>query len=217
MNTRAQWAEGVQDLYGDGDLGNAGDYLTLAEVSERTSLSPNTLLDALSRPEVTMPTNPMFALSRPAARISNRPLYSHEQVENALQIQRESEHRHLGGGAKPLPVVTAEESRRAELMSALEIARFAGVHEQTVRRWIREIAAFPIAVALRARASDGENGTKVHPGVPIVVREKGAVEAWLRSYIEAHEGKRIERIAEHMRAARGWKIQAGSKAKIVPA
>lgn len=205
LNTRAHWAEGVPDLYGD--LSSARNYLTLPQVSDKTSLSPNTLKDALSRPKVTKSDNPMFALSRPAARIANQPLYSAEQVKAALKIQRENGHRHLGGGDEPLPVVSAEESARAELISAVEIAEFAGVHEQTVRRWIREAASFPSAVALRSRS--GEPGEKVHPGVPIVVREHAAVASWLRAYVESNKGVRIERIAAHLRDTHGWTIQAG--------
>lgn len=205
-NTRAHWATDIPDLY-PGDLASAGKYLTQAQVSEQTSLSPKTLADALSRPRVTKEDNPMFALSRPARRIANQPLYSKTQVEQALKIQRANGHRHLGGGDKPLPVVSAVESARSELISAVEIAEFAGVHEQTVRRWIREQASFPPAVALRSRS--GAPGEKVHPGVPIVVREQAAVERWLRSFVESGKGKRIERIAAHLRDEHGWTIEAG--------
>lgn len=205
MNTRAHWAEDVPDLYGDpSQLSN---YLTLPEVADRTSLSPNTLKDALSRPRVTRTDTPMFALSRPAARVGNQPYYSQAQVDEALKIAESGQHRHLGGGDEPLPSVTAAEAERTGLISTVEIAEFANVHEQTVRRWVREQDSFPRAVALRARS--GDHGVKAHPGVPIVVRELEAVQAWLRNYIETNEGKRIERLAAHLRDVHGWKISSG--------
>ena len=205
MNTRAHWAEAVPDLYGDPS--KLSDYLTLPEVADRTSLSPNTLKDALSRPKVTRTDTPMYALSRPAARVGNQPYYSHEQVEQALGIAKNSQHRHLGGGDEPLPSVTADEAARTGLISTVEIAEFANVHEQTVRRWVREQASFPQAVALRARS--GDHGVKAHPGVPIVVRELEAVQAWLRNFVETGTGQRVERLAKHLRDVHGWKISTG--------
>jgi hypothetical protein len=215
-NTRAQWADDVPDLYGE-SLAKAGDYLTVAQVSNLTSLSPNTLRDALSRPPVTRENNPMFALSRPAARIANQPLYSHDQVEQAIAIQKSSGHRHLGGGEEALPGVTPEEAKRAGLVSIVEFKDFAGVHEQTVRRWAREQASFPSPVALRSRSGGEDDDVKVHPGVPIVMYELDAAKEWLRNYIETGRGKRVERIAEHMRSEHGWKVKAGSALEKVTA
>jgi predicted DNA-binding transcriptional regulator AlpA len=207
-NTRALWADGVPDLYGDFDT--ARKYLTIQQVSERTSLSPNTLQDALSRAPVTRRENPMFALSRPAARISNQPLYSVEQVEQALKIQRESGHRHLGGGNKPLEVISPEEAAKIGVMSIVEMHEWSGVHEQTVRRWAREQDSFPRPVALRSRS--GAGGAKVHPGVPVVMYERDEFEKWLRNYIETGRGARVERIAEHMRETHGWTVEVGARA-----
>ena len=215
-NTRAQWADDVPDLYGEG-LAEAGEYLTVAQVSTMTSLSPNTLKDALSRPPVTREDNPMFALSRPARRIANQPLYSHEQVARAIEIQKSTNHRHLGGGQEALSVVTPQEAQRAGLVSIVEFKDYAGVHEQTVRRWAREQASFPEPVALRSRSGGEEDTAKVHPGVPIVMYELEAAKSWLRDYIETGSGKRVERIAEHMRTQHGWKIKAGCRAEAVTA
>jgi len=215
-NTRAQWADDVPDLYGE-SLAKAGDYLTIAQVSNLTSLSPNTLRDALSRPPVTRKDNPMFALSRPAARIANQPLYSPEQVEQAKKIQKDTGHRHLGGGTEALEVVSPQEAERAGLVSIVEFKDFAGVHEQTVRRWAREQESFPQPVALRSRSGGEQDGARVHPGVPIVMYEFDAAKKWLRNYIETGTGKRVERIAEHMRAAHDWKIRAGSRAEAISA
>lgn len=210
-NTRALWADGVPDLYGD--LDTARKYLTIQQVSEKTSLSPNTLQDALSRTPVTRQDNPMFALSRPAARIANQPLYSKEQVDQALKIQRESGHRHLGGGNAPLDVIAPDEAAKLGLMSIVEMHEWSGVHEQTVRRWAREQDSFPRPVALRARA--GTDGAKVHPGVPVVMYERDEYERWLREYIETGHGARVEKIAKHMRENHGWQVKVGARA--VPA
>lgn len=210
-NTRALWADGVPDLYGDPDAHRK--HLTIQQVSEKTSLSPNTLQDALSRAPVTRKENPMFALSRPAARIANQPLYSREQVEQALKIQRQSGHRHLGGGDAPLEVITPEEAKRIGLMSIVEMHEWSGVHEQTVRRWAREQDSFPRPVALRSRS--GAGGAKVHPGVPVVMYEREEYERWLRDYIETGRGARVEKIAKHMRDTHGWKVEVGARA--VPA
>ena len=207
-NTRALWAEGVPDLYGDLDA--ARKYLTIQRVSEQTSLSPNTLQDALSRAPVTHQDNPMFALCRPAARIANQPLYSEDQVKQALRIQRESGHRHLGGGDKPLEVISPAQAAEQNLMSIVEMHEWSGVHEQTVRRWAREQDSFPKPVALRSRS--GAAGAKVHPGVPVVMYEQGEFEKWLREYIETGHGARVERIAKHLREKHGWTIEVGARA-----
>lgn len=207
-NTRALWADGVPDLYGDLDA--ARKYLTIQQVSEKTSLSPNTLQDALSRAPVTRQDNPMFALSRPEARIANQPLYSREQVERALKIQRESGHRHLGGGNKPLDVISPDEARKIGVMSIVEMSEWSNCHEQTVRRWAREQDSFPRPVALRSRS--GAGGVKVHPGVPVVMYERDQFEQWLRNFIETGKGARVEKIAEHMRSVHGWTVEVGARA-----
>lgn len=199
MNTRAQWAEDVPDL--SGSLKEAANYLQIPEVSEKTSLSPNTLRDALSRPPVTRVGNPMSALSRPAARISNVPLYSKAQVREALALQAAAA-RKAASATVRLPLVTAEEARRTGLAGPVEIADYAGVHEQTIRRWARDVDNFPPIVA------DCERG-EGHPGGPIKVREMSAVKEWLRSYVEGNEGTRVERIAAHLRKSHKWSITAG--------
>lgn len=176
MNTRAKWVEGVTDL--SGRLGDAADYLEVPTVAERTGLSPSTITDLLSRKKITSSTNVLAPISRPAARISNVPLYSEEQVAEVVARQRQTGHRHLGGGDKPLPSLSAARCRQRNLVSVHEIAELAnaadpdGMHEQTVRRWAREEETFPKAVALRSR----EGG---HPGVPEVMRPRRAVVAWL--------------------------------------
>lgn len=176
MSTRAKWVEGVTDLYAH--LGQAGDYLTVAEVAERTGLSPSTITDLLSREKITSDSNVLAPISRPSRRISNQPLYSEDQVAEVVARQRSTKHRHLGGGDQPLPSITAAEARRRNLISVREIAKLAnaedpdGMHEQTVRRWAREADDFPKAVALRSR----EGG---HPGVPEVMRPQKKAITWL--------------------------------------
>jgi hypothetical protein len=200
MNTRAQWAEDVPDL--SGDLKKAANYLNLSQVSEKTGLSPNTLKDALSRPPVTREGNPMRELSRPDARISNLPLYSKEQVRRAIALQAAAA-RVASGETVRLPLVTAEEARRAGLAGPIELADYADVHEQTIRRWARDVEDFPPIVADRER-SEG------HPGGGIKVREMLAFKEWLRDYIESNTGTRVERIAAHLRKAHKWRVTAGS-------
>lgn len=174
MNTRAKWVEGVPDLYATGRLADVDSYLTVAAVSAKTGLAVNTIVDLLSRPPITAPTNTLASISRPKARIGNQPLYSADQVDEVIVRQRETGHRHLGGGSEPLPRVSPEEARKRDLISVAEIADLCTppVHEQTVRRWARDREDFPRAVALRSR----EGG---HPGVPLVVYPGKKVRAFL--------------------------------------
>lgn len=180
-STRARWAEGVEDLYGD--LDKVGDYLNSAQVSSATGLSVNTIEDALSRPPITSETNILGPLSRPAKRIGNSPLWSRQQVEEANRRRQSDAPRHLGGGDSQLPVVDADLSNENGYLSTSEIAEIAlmrrteahewqPVHEQTVRRWARDYDDFPPAVALRARSTG-------HAGVPLVVHDGTQVRAWL--------------------------------------
>lgn len=181
MNTRAQWIEGIPDLYGDLDV--ARSYLTVAQVSKLTGFSPSTITDLLSRELITAPNNPLGALSRPAARIGVNPLYSPAQVDDCLRRRQVSDELNLGGTFTPLPKVSAEEAAQRKLISSTEIAELARVHEQTVRKWKSRHADFPPAVALRERDKDG------HSGVPFVVHEKAAVERWLRAKFGRHSGR----------------------------
>lgn len=177
MKTRAKWVEGVRDLYPN-DLHEAGNFLGVPAVAERTGLSPSTITDLLSRSQITSETNVLAPISRPEVRIGNQPLYSPGQVDEVIERQRNTNHRHLGGGDEPLDTISPSEARRRKLISVEEIALMAnakdpnGMHEQTVRRWARDFDDFPGPVALRAR----EGG---HPGVPNVVREKRKVIVWL--------------------------------------
>lgn len=179
-NTRAAWAKDVPDLYETGELDQAANYLTTPEVASATGLSVKTIEDALSRPPVTKETNPLYPLSRPARRIGNAPLWSHEQVAQAVELRRADEPRYLGGGEGPLETIDAAKSDEKGYLSTTEIAAMVPnsrdpertVHEQTVRRWARENADFPHAVALRARSAG-------HPGVPIVVYNGDEIRRWL--------------------------------------
>src|SRR5919198_659980 len=177
MNTRALWAEGVPDLYAEGRLNEANEFLTAAEVSSRTGLAVSTITDLLSREPITEPSNPLRWLTRPQVRISNKPLYAPTQVARYLEQRGGATKRHLGGGSEPLPKVSVEEATRRNLLSVEQIAHMATppVHEQTVRRWARDRQDFPRAVALRAR----EGG---HPGVPIVVYPGREAAQWLREH-----------------------------------
>lgn len=179
-NTRAAWAKDVPDLYETGELHLAVNYLRTPEVASATGLSVETIGDALSRPPVTKENNPLHPLSRPERRIGNSPLWSHEQVERAVELRRANEPRYLGGGDGPLETIDAAKADERGYLSTTEIAAMVPnprnpertVHEQTVRRWARENADFPRAVALRARSQG-------HPGVPIVVYNGDEIRRWL--------------------------------------
>jgi hypothetical protein len=170
--TRAKWVADIPDL--TSRLKEAGNYLDVASVSEATGFSPQTILDLLSRDPITSETNPQGALSRPAARIGNTPLYSKTQVADCQRRQRGAGGRHPGGTYTPLPKVSTEQARESGLLSTVEIAAIADVHEQTVRKWISRTAEFPAAVAHRERDEDG------HSGVPFVMRNGAEVRRWLR-------------------------------------
>lgn len=207
-STRALWAEDVEDLY-PGRLDEVSRYLDVAQVSARTGLSTNTILDSLSRPKVTSETNVLGPLSRPAAHVGGSPLWSQEQVDESLRRQkaineqRATGQRHLGGGDEALPTMTPDEADQRGFLSTAEIAEIAhmrrgqngawkSVHEQTVRRWARDDGDFPKAVALRLRSSG-------HPGVPIVLYNGGQVRAWLAT--KAPKIKIVESRRRRSRAA----------------
>lgn len=200
MSTRAKWTPGIPDLYSD--LTKAAKYHTLEDVSRITGRSPVTLSDALSREPVTAEDNPMSALSRPAARIGSKPLYSPEQVKRyqKLAARREA----VESEVNSLEKITPEQAKRAGLLSTTEIAGYAGVHEQTIRRWSRQRADFPRPVARRERA-EGQ-----HSGVPSNVRELEDVRRWLVNYCEHNEGERAQVIAARLRQ-HGIKVAVGSK------
>lgn len=188
-NTRARWAKGVEDLAQRHH--EVGQYLTVAQVAGRIGLSPNTIADALSRPAISRGRNPLRPLCRPAMRIGNVPLWSEEQVQEALALRRSgtaSGHRHLGSTKRQLPVLSKNSANKLGYVSTREIAErvymtararrdpesgnLKSVHEQTVRRWARDEEDFPAAIALRARENE-------HAGVPMVVYDWKQVQAFL--------------------------------------
>lgn len=181
-NTRAGWARDVVDLYETGDLAEAANLLNAAAVASATGLSIKTIEDALSRPPVTKKTNPLYPLSRPHRRMGNSPLWSHEQVDQAVELRQVDGPRYLGGGDEQLPTIDPGSADALGYLSTTEIAAMVPnprnpertVHEQTVRRWAREYGDFPNAVALRERVGS-------HPGVPIVVYNGDEIRAWLYS------------------------------------
>lgn len=175
--TRAQWVEGIDDLINR--LGEAGDYLNVAQVSSATGFAVATILDLLSRPPITSEDNPQGPLSRPAARIGNNPLYSHAQIAETNRRLALGRRQHFGGGDMPLPSVSPDEALRQGLLSTDEIASLAvtertpdGVRDQTVRRWSRDHTDFPPRVALRTRQGG-------RPGVPMVMYEGLKAITWL--------------------------------------
>lgn len=171
MNTRAQWTEGIPDLYADLEL--AATYHTTEQVSDLTGFSADTITDLLSRKPISKATNPLGPLSRPARRIGTRPLYSAAQVEEVLKRRNAARgDRFLGGQNQPLPRISAEEATRRDLVSVNEIADIADMHEQSVRKWIARENKFPEPVALRERDSG-------HSGVPFVVRPRKAAIQWM--------------------------------------
>jgi len=168
---RARWITGISDL--TSDLAQAGNYLNVAQVSEATGFSPDTIEDLLSRDPITRPQNPQKPLSRPAARIGTTPLYSRQQVNECLRLQDASGDLYLGGSHTPLPKLSAAEADARGYLSTTQIKDLAGVHEQTVRKWMNRVGDFPPAIALRERDEDA------HSGVPFVVRHPRAVALWL--------------------------------------
>lgn len=174
MTTRAQWTRGIPDLYEEGRLHEAGNYLTEIQVSEITGFAPSTITNALSRQKITAKNNPLGPISRPAKRIGNRPLYSREQAEAALKLrQAAGERRHFGGQGKPLDAVTFEEAQRCGFVSTADLAELIGVHEQTVRAWARMHDDFPAPVALRERPASEPKGA------PSVVWEREPALQWM--------------------------------------
>lgn len=175
--TRAQWVEGIDDLINR--LGEAGDYLNVAQVSSETGFAVATILDLLSRPPITTEDNPQGPLSRPAKRIGNNPLYSRAQVDETKRRLAAGRRQHFGGGDTPLPSITPDEALQRGLLSTDEIASLAitertpdGVRDQTVRRWSRDHSDFPNRVALRARQGG-------RPGVPMVMYDGLEAITWL--------------------------------------
>lgn len=165
MNTRARWITDVPDMYSA--LATANTFLTVAEVSRLTGFSPNTITDLLSREPITAPSNPQGPLSRPAARIGVNPLYSTAQVEEVLRRRGNLQDR------QKLTKFSVAEAAELDLVSMVEIAELARVHEQTVRKWSSRSDAFPRPVGERERDAESPSG------VPFVVYERRAVVAWL--------------------------------------
>lgn len=174
MNTRARWITDVPDRYTEQD--KVSKYLTVAQVSQRTGFSPHTISDLLSRDVISAPNNPLSALSRPAARVGVAPYYSVEQVEKCLALKANAKDKPQGGEWVEPPKVTVEEAHERGLISMVEIAELAEVHEQTVRKWSSRNSNFPQPVARRER----DPGS--HSGVPFVVYEKAAVLEWIREW-----------------------------------
>lgn len=181
--TRARWIEHVPDLAAEGRLADAPKYQTVAEVSEATGYSTNTILDLLSRDPITRRTNPQKPLSRPAARIGTTALYSHKQVAASVALQRAQGGLHLGGLHAPLPKLTATESDKLGHLSIVEVAHRAGVHEQTIRKLIKRDAKFPKPIALRER----DKGS--HSGVPFVVWASAEVEKYYAENDTENDGE----------------------------
>jgi hypothetical protein len=173
MTTRAQWVDGIPDLYEEGKLEEAGNYLTEVQVSELTGFAVTTIMNALSRQKITSTTNPLGPISRPVRRIGSKPLYSREQAEAALELRHKGGRKRFGGQDEPLPSVTFEESERCGYRSVADLADQVGVHEQTVRSWFRMYATAPKPVALRERHPDDPKGA------PSVVFEGGPALQWM--------------------------------------
>jgi hypothetical protein len=175
-STRAQWVDGIPDLYETGELERAGEFLTTAEVSAITGFAPSTISSMLSRPRITAKDNPFGPISRPATRIGINPLYSREQAAAAKELREKSpDKKHFGGGTEPLPSVRFVDAQASGLASTIDIAQQVGVHEQSVRAWSRTDASFPSPVALRERPAEEPMGA------PSVVYELEPVMAWMRA------------------------------------
>lgn len=166
MTNRARWAADARDFTDDIEAAVREGFTTVGKVSDATGLSPETILDPLTREPITNPDNPRGALCRPAGRIGDVPLWSPEQVaEYSARAAR-------AGEQPELPQVTVEEAAERGLISTEEIAALLNVHDQTVRRWQRNISDYPPAVARRVQPG--------RPGVREHVRERDAVVKWAR-------------------------------------
>lgn len=213
--TRAQWITGIPDLVKLNRLSEAGNYLTVAQVSSMTGFAVATITDLLSRPPITSEDNPQGPLSRPAACIGNQPLYSHKQVAEAQRRLADGRRTHFGGGDAPLPPVDFDEAVKQGLLSTDEIASLAtktnadGVRDQTVRRWSRDHQDFPPRVALRARQGG-------HPGVPMVMYDGLKAIQWLIAHGYA-DGSARQILADFRLGVPGHKSAESAMEAIVAA
>jgi hypothetical protein len=162
--TRAQWALKAEDI--SATPARITEFLTVGQLSNETGLAEETLLDPLTRTEITNKDNPRGALCRPTHRFHDIPLWSRGQLEDYRN--------RLKGKSKPdLPPVSQLDAAERDLFSTVELAALLGVHDQTLRRAQNNDDAYPPAVARRTR-----NG---NPGVPEHVRELDKVLAWART------------------------------------
>lgn len=162
MTSRAQWAAGALDLTRTPE--KLKDYLTIGQVCDLTNLAEESILDDLTRSEITNAQSSRGVLCRPAAKFGDVPFWSPEQVEEYHKRKRANENR------APLPRIELDEARARQLVSTEEQARRFDVHDQTVRRWQARDGDYPVTVGRRDRGG--------RPGVPDHVRPWPEIVEW---------------------------------------
>lgn len=159
--TRAQWAQQAEDI--SATPGRITEFLTVGQLSNETGLAEATLLDRLTRVEITNKRNPRSALCRPTHRFKDIPLWSKSQLKRYRELQ--------AAVSKPdLARVSPVESAERGLYSTVELAELLGVHDQTLRSAQKNDEAYPPAVGRRTRSGE--------PGVPEHVRKLTDVLKW---------------------------------------
>lgn len=159
--TRAQWALKAEDI--SATPGRITEFLTVGQLSDATGLAEDTLMDPLTRTEITNGDNPRGALCRPTHRFHDIPLWHPDQL---AEYRRRLEDKPKA----TLPPVSPAEAAKRRLFSTVELASLLGVHDQTLRRAQNNDETYPPAVARRTRGGN--------PGVPEHVRELDKVLAW---------------------------------------
>jgi hypothetical protein len=177
-------------------------YIDLAELMKRTSLSDKTINDSLLRPAIDDPENPRGAICRPAARIGHVPMWLPEQEAEYQRRKAARTGAHRSDARLDLPMLTDSEASQRGLADLATIAAQIPPHatrprmdpvtgkpmwgraENTLRRYERDYrSTFPPEVAIAERQSFGP---------PKGYRSVAAVLAW----VLAHEAGNAWPVAE---------------------
>lgn len=146
-----------------------GQVLSLTAVCEATGLKHGTVLDSVQRKGSTRRDVPMAHLARPEFKRGGTPYWSQTQLDRYFEaVARRVERRQevLDG----LPEVTQAQADEREWWSLGRLSDWSGLAKVTLHRY-RRLEGFPPPVAVIP--SRGPN--------PYVVRDRAAVEEWLRA------------------------------------
>lgn len=146
-----------------------GSVLSLTEVSNAAGLKTTTVMSYVNRTGVGKSTAPITHLARPDYKVGLTPYWSQAQLDRymtakAEQTERQSEK--LAG----LPMVTEEEAEERGWWGIRRLAAWSGFAVVTVHRMATQ-EGFPEPVGLGPSRG-------LHP---YVLRDRAAVEEWLRS------------------------------------